>query len=430
MTKAKKQEAMTIDDQQNLVIDEKFYDAAIIPETKREMWRRISLRNETIVGGSIMCGNLEIHNGPCTIGQSVLAREEIAIELGSGSGRSCINGCVQSARNFVVDVNDDKEGTYLAVLGDVHSRNINLTNSVIYGNIYGERVIIRESVVLGSVYSRKRLEVSDSVIGQYLARSVNIGPNTHLLHPVSASENHPDFEGQLDVLLLPDNEEDPVVIPLAVDDLVTNTLDFDDPDAILPNYVIGLGMRMLNADEVEARVRKSAEAIAKVLINTASQEEEVEDRSRWEKQMLSYTDSDFNSLDSATFSLREVSLPSSFDGSLDLLTHTTPLKKQEDHQEESAPDFSDSDEDIQSSFESDGSDSDNDPSAEAALSNEQLDLSNEDDHGDRGSLEDADDAVSSTTEGSKLELEEAKIRFAKGEISKEELHEILKGEND
>jgi len=328
MAKRKADQAMTVDDEQNFVIDNKFYDAAIIPKTKREMWRRVSLRNNSKVGGAVFCGNLEIHNGPCTINQSVLAKEEITIKLGKGSGRSEIGGCVQAGRNIVVESEEEQDKAYLVIIGDLHSNNINLTNCVVYGSVYSETALLRNSIVLGSVYSRKRLELSNSVIGQYLARSVKIGENTRFLHPVSASENKPDIEEHPGFLLIPDDEEgEPTVIPFSTEDIASNVMMSDDPDAILPNHIIGLGMRMLNADEVGAAVQKSVHKIAKILINTTFREQGSNEQNVWEEQILSVTNNEVKEGLDATFSLADVDLP---DGNLDemvrLLEYTTPRK--------------------------------------------------------------------------------------------------------
>lgn len=303
MAKKDQQESMTINDAQNLVIENKKYDASVIPKTKNEMWRRVSLSRKVHITGSVFSGSLEINEGPCTIDQSVFVRTDATVNL-SKTGRSVIRGCIQVERSLVIESKGD---SYLAVLGDVYTKTLNIRNCVIYGNVYCESGIIRDSVVVGSVISTRTLEVENTVIGTYLARTIKTSGKFRLLHPFGASENKPELENFPSFLLLGEDMvfENARTIAFMEKDLVFNPVERKDMDTILPNHMLGIGSRLMSVEAMTDRLVSTTNSIAGMIIGTTSLKPEDQENPDYEGLMMLLTSADLEELESTHYSLAD-----------------------------------------------------------------------------------------------------------------------------
>jgi hypothetical protein len=305
-------DAMTVSDAQNFVVDGILYDASIMPRTKAEMWRRVSLRNATEITGSIFCGSLEVHNGPCTVIQSVFVKDDITIKLEGNSGRSVIRSCVHADRSMTVQLDNPDPDTLLVIVGDLYAKTVNLTRCVLYGNLYCENGIVSDSVIAGTIYSTKRVELSDVVVGMFLARTVVIKSRTRLLQPVSAAENRPEIDGQLEFLMVADDTNDIMtssVVPFVESDIVHNRMTYDDPEAILPNYVVGIGSRLLDASVAAPAVLTSANRLARLFVRSTNPDSEMTEDTVWEQRMLLLVNQEVPSLAMGTLDFATVKLP-------------------------------------------------------------------------------------------------------------------------
>lgn len=317
---SKNKETISGSDSQNVVVDGNFYDASIVPRTKEEMWRRVSLRSDAHVGGSIFSGNLEVHGGPCTVDRSVFAGQDISVKLDAGSGRSVIRGCVQAKRSMAVRIERAEADDRLVIVGDIYAETVNLRRCVIYGNIYCGTGLLEECVVAGTVYGWTRLQLSDVVVGLFLGRSVETRSHCRLLHPLSASENEPIIDGTLDFLILPKNGESsnasPSVLTLSLSDSAHNlpsALQTDGHDGIQPRYIMGLGSRILDAREITDPLLSSANRMAEVFANTLSPEPYEAESPLWEQELMALVTAEIPEYAVGYAALHDVTLPNDAD---------------------------------------------------------------------------------------------------------------------
>ncbi len=298
------------------ILENDHFPGDIIPDTKIEMWKTITLRGNCSIGGGVMGSNLDMRGGPCTLGQSAFIKEHAAFTLDTPNASSLVKGCIQAEKTFIVTSPLKDHSARLVIEGDIYSDQVKIDHAFIYGNIFCNTAMIRDSIVLGGIYATTKLEMERTVVGTFATRTAKLGEQVILLHPNAVTENRPEIDSPLYfVFLNPDgtikngialNKEDVIK---RMDQVQKEGLQ---KDFIEPRFVLGLGNRLLNIEMITELFVQNASILSEKYMknNTLGVDEEA--AKAFEQEVFNHTQSVSVEEQVLTFNLDDYTLPKNF----------------------------------------------------------------------------------------------------------------------
>ncbi len=300
----------------SFILENDHYPGDIIPDTKIEMWKTITLRGKTSIGGGIMGSSLDMKGGPCTLHQSAFIKEHAAFTLDEPGAVSLVKGCVQAEKTFLVTSPVNDGSARLVIEGDVYSDQVKIDHAFIYGNLFCNTAVVRDCVVLGGIYATTKVELERTVVGTIATRTAELGERVILLHPNAVTENAPEIREDLHFVFLNRDGSIRDGISMGREDVVKR-IDQENPEElqrqfIEPRYVLGLGNRLLNIEMITELFLQNAAILSEKYLKNNSLHVDEEEAKQFEQAVFGYTRSVEISENLLTFDLEDYTLPPDF----------------------------------------------------------------------------------------------------------------------
>ncbi len=298
------------------ILENDHFPGDIIPDTKIEMWKTITLRGDCSIGGGVMGSSLDMRGGPCTLEQSIFIKEHAAFTLDTPKASSLIKGCIQAEKTFIVTSPVKDHSSRLVIEGDVYSDQVKIDHAFIYGNIFCNTAMIRDSIILGGVYATTKLEMERTVVGTFATRTAKLGDQVILLHPNAVTENRPEIENQLYFVFL--NPEGTIKngIALNKEDVIKRMDQVQQEglqkDFIEPRFVLGLGNRLLNIEMITELFVQNAAILSEKYMKNNTLEVDEEAAKAFEQEIFNHTQTIAVEEQVLTFNLDDYTLPKNF----------------------------------------------------------------------------------------------------------------------
>lgn len=295
---------MAVDSNLNIIIDNQICETDILPKKKIEMWRKILIKGDCQVDGSIFAGSLKLESGTCVFKKAVFLKDDLHLVMNKKKVKNVFESNLQTERSILIENKKDILDSYTLFEADVYSDTITLERCFVYGNVYGKKINIKNCVVLGSVIADRSLDISQSIVGNVKASDITIGDNVTLLYPSLVLENEIDINEKLRILFLDDSEKVAgYTVKLSNSDIQKYKAKEDDDGSI--KYVFGTGMRIMNLIPYNASLQNNINILAQKYLQYQISDRDIDKEEKWEKMMLSSIDKVDDFEIKGSFSLRE-----------------------------------------------------------------------------------------------------------------------------
>lgn len=231
-------------------LQDEVYSDDIIPFLKKELKRTVDLYGDVRVLGAIYAHELKIDATDVFVEKSVFIENEISISSHGKDAKAWFHSPVSAEQSILVD---DKSTARIRFGKTITSKSISLRNSIVYGNLYAEQIRLVNCVVLGGVFATKTLYAENSILGNYTATDLEVKSNLGLLFPLSMSDNKPQIDGKLFMVMPVPLGEDgiPGLYKMDNDDIYPLTQDDT------KKYVISNTLRLFDMNRFQANLAEN-----------------------------------------------------------------------------------------------------------------------------------------------------------------------------
>ncbi len=166
----------------NIQLKDNLVKGSILPEKVSELNRSITIMGSTIIEGPVYAHKLEIQKGDLEIHGAVFTQLELYVNS-EATGNVLFKKSVGSSNSIV----SRAANCNIIFQSDINAKSVTLYNAFVAGSIYADEIILENCVIIGGVFATQEIDLTNSIVGTFIAPSVRIAQNVCLLLPSAFS---------------------------------------------------------------------------------------------------------------------------------------------------------------------------------------------------------------------------------------------------